>query len=304
MSITGTGLRGTVRLVVVATALGLLTVLGLAPVGTAEDRAAPPPAPAPAAPSAARYAGAETCLACHAEVGETQAKDWHSSRLAHQPGSKNCEECHGPSAAHAEDPNTVHTATDVTRASAERSAAACLRCHEAEHRSLDWRLSEHARAGVTCWSCHSQGGTVHGLTIRRPDRKVCYSCHREQQARFELTSHHPVREGRLTCADCHNPHRRATGASTNRLCVTCHTEQRGPFVFAHGAISGNLTDGCLDCHQPHGSPNGRLLKYSGRGLCLQCHADHALHFVGRTCWTSGCHAQQHGSNTNPLFLGH
>ena len=286
------------RLFISATALVLIAVLGFAPLGTAEDK------PAPAAPAAPAYAGADTCVACHAEVAEQQAKDWHSKSLANRPGSRNCEECHGPSAAHTQDPATVRTNPNVTKLRADKSGLACLRCHEGTHRPMDWKLSDHARANVACWSCHSQGASPHSLTARKPGREVCYSCHREQAATFELTSHHPVREGRLTCADCHNPHKRhQTVADTNKLCASCHAPQRGPFVFAHGAISGNLTEGCLDCHRPHGSPNGKLLKYAGRGVCLQCHADHALHFVGRTCWTSGCHSDLHGSNTSPLLLG-
>ena len=291
------------RLYLIATALVLVAVLGFAPMGTAEDKPATPAAPA-TAETAPGFAGADTCIACHTDVSEMQEKDWHSKLIATGPGSKNCEECHGPSAAHSEDPETVRTCTNVTKVSADKSAAACLRCHEGQHRSVDWKVSDHARANVACWSCHSPGSTPHALTVRKPDANVCYSCHREQRATFEQASHHPVREGRLTCADCHNPHRRhSTVAETNKLCASCHTPQRGPFIFAHGTMSGNLTEGCLDCHRPHGAPNGKLLKYAGRGVCLQCHADHALHFVGRNCWTSGCHADIHGSNTNPLFLG-
>lgn len=289
------------RLFVFVTALVLVAGLGFSPMGTAEDRAATPPACPPAAP---KYAGADTCIACHSEVAEQQDKDWHSKGIATRPGSRNCEECHGPSAAHSEDPGTVRTNTNVTKLPATTSALACLRCHESERRPLEWKLSEHAKANVACWSCHSQGATPHSLTVRKPGPEVCYSCHREQASTFELTSHHPVREGRVTCKDCHKPHqRRLTVAQTNKLCASCHAQQRGPWIFAHGTLSGDLTEGCLDCHRAHGSPNQRLLKYAGRGVCLQCHADHALHFVGRTCYTSGCHTGMHGSNTSPLLLG-
>lgn len=286
--------RGSTRIAVALLVLVLLGVLGLAPVGTAEDAATAPPPPA--------YAGAETCLACHSEVGEKQKQDWHSGLIANQPDSKNCEECHGPSTPHTEDP-TVSTATNVTKAHAAKAGQACLRCHEAHVRPTEWKLSEHARQDVACWDCHSQGASPHAKTLRSPGKEVCYSCHREQAATFELTSHHPVREGRLTCSDCHDAHGRADRTSTSQLCASCHTKQRGPFVFEHGSMTSGLTEGCLDCHRSHGSPNQRLLKYNGRGLCLQCHADHVLHFVGRTCWTSGCHADIHGSNTHPLLLG-
>lgn len=284
---------GILRLLSIVSCLVLLAVLGLAPLGTAEDKV-------PAAPS---YAGAETCLACHSDVGDLQQQDWHAKLLAAKPGSHNCEECHGPSLAHSEDPGTVPTATNVTKAAAAQSAAACLRCHESHIRPAAYKQGEHSRSNVQCWKCHSPSASPHAQTLRSPDRAVCLSCHREQTPTFEMTSHHPVREGRLECSDCHDPHGRSTPRDVNSLCASCHTKQRGPFIFEHGAISGGLTEGCLDCHQPHGSPNPDLLKYNGRGLCLQCHADKTLHFVGRTCWTSGCHSGHHGSNTSPLLLG-
>ena len=252
----------------------------------------------------AKVAGADVCIACHGTVPAAQKENWHARLIAKRPGSSNCEECHGPSSAHTEDPGKVPTFYSVTRAPADRSAQACLTCHQDHLKPALWKSSEHARARVRCWDCHSQGSSPHQLILRRPDEKVCYACHQEQSATFELTSHHPVREGRIGCSDCHKAHEHQSEADEARLCSTCHAPQRGPFIFAHGAISGELTEGCLDCHRAHGSPNERLLKFSGRGLCLQCHADHAMHFVGRTCWASGCHAQVHGSNTSPLLLGH
>lgn len=256
------------------------------------------------APPAPQYAGAETCLACHDQVPGLQKQDWHSQALLRRPGARNCEDCHGASAAHTEDPTTVSTALKVTKAPASQSAKACLSCHTTSTNNLTlWRSTDHARGNVACWDCHSQGGTPHSKMLRKPDQSVCFSCHREQQPTFQFTSHHPVREGRMDCSDCHKPHARQSPRDWEQVCASCHLQQRGPFVFPHGAMSGQLGEGCLDCHQPHGSPNTRLLRYNGRGVCLQCHADHALHFVGRTCWTSGCHSQLHGSNTSPLLLG-
>ena len=284
------------RVLAGAAALIIVALAGLAPAGTAGNAAATKPEP--------QYAGADTCIACHSEVPDHLDKDWHGARVAHQPGTRNCEECHGPSQVHADDPTEVRTTTNVTRARADKSGAACLRCHEGQPRLQGWARSDHARADVACWKCHSAGSKAHVTTTRKPDKQVCYGCHREQQASFELTSHHPVREGRLDCSDCHDPHgRHRPGADSTRQCGACHRAQAGPFVFAHGSMTSALSEGCLDCHAAHGSPNGRLLKYTGRGLCMQCHADKALHFVGRTCWTSGCHAQVHGSNLHPLLLG-
>jgi predicted CXXCH cytochrome family protein len=87
-------------------------------------------------------------------------------------------------------------------------------------------------------------------------------------------------------------------------CVPCHTDKRGPFVFEHDMAT--TADGCLTCHQAHGSPNNKLLKLNGRGLCLQCHSDIALDpaHLSRpgNCWRAGCHADIHGSQESRVFL--
>jgi DmsE family decaheme c-type cytochrome len=134
-----------------------------------------------------------------------------------------------------------------------------------------------------------------------PSSQACLSCHSEQRAEFSLPSHHPVKEGRIECADCRDPHRPVTEKIKLETCTKCHLQQRGPHIYEHGAISGNgLTDACLSCHVPHGSPNQRMLKLTNRGLCLQCHADRATHFPGRNC--ADCHQAVHGSNTSTLLF--
>lgn len=278
-----------------AGALLLLAELGASQVTRAQD-AGKPPGP----PSAA---GADVCIACHKDVPAAQKKDWHSRLVAARRGPSNCEDCHGPSSQHAENPLEVPSHYDLGRAPAGKSAQACFVCHKTKHSSARWRASEHAQANVRCWDCHSNVSSPHSLTSRLPDTDVCYTCHREQRATFELTSHHPVREGRIECYECHDTHRPQSHRDRREVCVSCHGRQRGPFIFPHGAISGGMTEACLDCHQAHGSPNRRLLKFAGRGVCLQCHADKAMHFVGKTCWTSGCHTAVHGSNRSPLLLG-
>ena len=68
------------------------------------------------------------------------------------------------------------------------------------------------------------------------------------------TSHHPVREGKMGCASCHNPHdgnrpKMIKADSVNELCYTCHAEKRGPFLFEHAPVR----EDCVSCHEPHGT---------------------------------------------------
>jgi len=285
---------------------------------TAQTRTPAKSTPAVPAP---KYVGSDTCAQCHQEQLDKLGTHWHgqAQRNAEKQGKGYlCEGCHGPGSQHADDP-TAQSALPLKQTA--KNGTGCLSCHNTKLSPVKWRISEHARGGTTCLACHGQAVPTapaamkekkpainhqgqpidpHGNFTRKPSTDQCLACHGEKRAEMALPSHHPLVEQRLTCTDCHNTHAPMTGKMKNELCVACHVKQRGPFRFAHGAISGHLSDACLDCHRPHGSPNQKLLKFSSRGLCLQCHANKATHFAGRTCWD--CHTGIHGSNSSALFL--
>jgi DmsE family decaheme c-type cytochrome len=92
---------------------------------------------------------------------------------------------------------------------------------------------------------------------------------------MSLPYHHPLREAKMSCEDCHDPHGGPAGnnlrtSNANQLCLTCHSQYRGPFAYQHPPVMEN----CMLCHTPHGSPNTNLLNVSEPALCLQCHAGH------------------------------
>jgi DmsE family decaheme c-type cytochrome len=114
----------------------------------------------------------------------------------------------------------------------------------------------------------------------------------------------PLREGKITCTDCHNPHGSATEAllkanSINDNCYKCHAEKRGPFLFEHAPVREN----CDNCHDPHGSINEYSLKLSRPRLCFECHGFghgqstgiNSPYTMGRSC--QNCHTAIHGSNS-------
>lgn len=128
---------------------------------------------------------------------------------------------------------------------------------------------------------------------------ACLRCHETQRGQMSLPYHHPLREGKMSCADCHDPHGGATGnnlktTNINQLCLSCHSQYRGPFAYQHPPVSEN----CMLCHTPHGSPNTNLLSVSVPALCLQCHAGHhngaGLPLPDRC---TNCHGSIHGTDT-------
>lgn len=226
-------------------------------------------------------------------------------------------------------------------------SAECEQCHDEICR--DFKTADHARLiaqgknglNAGCESCHGpcslhedSGGEVkppYSFTAGRPQPQslsgrfpyssaravetVCYNCHMDVRGQFNLPNHHPVPEGRMSCIDCHSPHKGSIfkGGGTqllslNESCTKCHASQNRVFVFEHEAIR----EGCTTCHQPHGSVNAKLLTERNANLCMKCHfqqiqggavliggVDHTMRLQQGACWSAGCHEAVHGSQVSP-----
>ncbi|MGH7994732.1 MAG: cytochrome c3 family protein [Opitutaceae bacterium] len=206
---------------------------------------------------------------------------------------------------------------------------ACVQCHAATvhsfltatHAKLIARGSNDLNIG--CESCHGPGsahvdsyGAPHTIVNPRNSPEVCFQCHLDKRGEFSLPHSHPVLAGKVSCVDCHDPHRgdvvlgrsASSLASANDTCLRCHILQRGPFVFDHPAVR----EGCTTCHNPHGTTNDKMLIARNATLCLQCHyqaqtasgrilignVDHSSYLNRGTCWSAGCHEAIHGSNVD------
>jgi DmsE family decaheme c-type cytochrome len=227
-------------------------------------------------------------------------------------GKLQCETCHGPASAHVKAGGgrgvgglISFRANDPNRTAKENNAI-CLGCHERGDRTY-WSGSVHETRDLACTTCHTVMKRVsvkfNLKTAFEPD--TCFQCHKDRRAQMYSSSHMPVREGKMVCSDCHNPHGSFTEAllrenSVNDNCYKCHAEKRGPFLFEHTPVREN----CTNCHEAHGSINQSLLKVSMPRLCGECHGGfghgltsgvNAVQTFGRSCLN--CHTQIHGTNS-------
>ena len=275
-------------------------------------------APAVAADLPAGYAGAETCKGCHEEAWQKFSRTKMGRLFLFQARNTReglaCENCHGPGRAHAEAGGGKGVGGMITFAKndptpIEQRNQMCLTCHTKGTRVF-WKGSAHDTRDVACTSCHRvmEDHSPRGQLAKSTEIETCGTCHQQKRAAQLRSSHMPLREGKMSCSSCHNPHGTVTPAllkenSPNDNCFRCHTEKRGPFLWQHAPVVEN----CASCHDPHGSNHERMLKVAKPRLCQQCHIESrhptspygrdtgSLKFMmGSACLN--CHVNIHGSN--------
>src|SRR5262245_38709490 len=123
----------------------------------------------------AKYIGSKECEQCHDKIYRDFATADHARLIAPGPNalSAGCESCHGPASLHSESGGEVKPPNSFTAGRPPGSGFGA-------------RVStENARSVET----------------------VCLQCHTDVRGQFNLPSHHPVPEGRLSCTECHSPHK-------------------------------------------------------------------------------------------------
>ena len=158
-------------------------------------------------------------------------------------------------------------------------------------------------ACVACHDPHPKAEVPKAL-LKKPQMLLCTGCHLQKKAQLLRPGHMPLREGKLECTSCHNPHgttndKMLLQTSVNQNCYTCHAEKRGRFLWEHAPVREN----CLNCHDPHGSINDKMLKVKAPLLCQQCHqtSSHpgpAYPAMSRYAFNQAClhcHVSIHGS---------
>ena len=155
----------------------------------------------------------------------------------------------------------------------------CLKCHEKANQANYLAACTRAATWPAPTATASTPSSRPGPAEDAADPETCFTCHKSERAKSMRTSHHPVREGKMGCASCHNPHdgsrpKMLQADSVNELCYKCHTEKRGPFLFEHAPVR----EDCVSCHEPHGSNHKRLLAQKLPNLCWNCHLTGSGHF--------------------------
>jgi DmsE family decaheme c-type cytochrome len=223
------------------------------------------------------YAGSETCMECHEDYYASYMKNRHAVQADPRTPAAGlgCEACHGPGAAHAESEGEepIRSLKADEDRPAEEKDAACLQCHGNGKQAL-WRGSEHQSRNLSCSSCHNIHNNFPSNLIAGSEAETCAQCHQNIKAQMLRQSHHPLREGKMRCADCHNSHgtvadKLIDAPSVRQKCFECHAHLRGPFLWEHPSV----TEDCLTCHMPHGSIHSELLKAKAPFLCQRCHAN-------------------------------
>jgi DmsE family decaheme c-type cytochrome len=268
-------------------------------------------------PAQGGFIGSAACLDCHDEQTKGYLDTMHgrSTHPRSPAANQGCESCHGPGEKHAEDPSAPGSIRAFLKVSPREASETCMSCHARDQHAL-WDGSSHDARNLSCVTCHS----VHSFKSEQAQLKTvtelqtCATCHRDKIAKLDRSGHMPVREGKMQCSSCHNPHGSTNvrmlrrGDSIAEACTACHVDKRGPFLWEHAPTR----DGCTTCHDPHGSSNERMLVAKPPILCQRCHvmtrhpstiydgaligsgATPSVRIFARSCVT--CHSAIHGSN--------
>jgi DmsE family decaheme c-type cytochrome len=276
-----------------------------------------PPLAASAPAQAADYAGDDTCTTCHDAEGKSLRESLHGKarnpRTPAGTANRACETCHGPGREHAESGGDKTKIRRLTAMAPRDASAICTTCHDRGTHAM-WKSSMHEARNLSCITCHSIHNPKSPTAQLKTETVIatCATCHKMEVAKLQRSGHMPLREGRMDCASCHNPHGSTNtrmlkiGNWVNETCVSCHTEKRGPFLWDHAPVR----EACNTCHDPHGSNNERMLVAKLPMLCQRCHIGtrhpstiydgaqltaRSNRLIGRGC--VNCHAQIHGSNS-------
>jgi hypothetical protein len=223
------------------------------------------------------------CEACHTVTQRgnitTVAGGWENVKDARYRDVQ-CESCHGPGLPHVQNPDAIQPLAPMKVDTG--LTYGCAECHNGVHHPFvqEWRRSGHSVAVATPAA-----------------RAECQQCHRGQQVLeawnvkanyVEKTSSEHLA---ITCAVCHDPHRRDFQHQTRfrvdtprieeHLCARCHNKRAVPDSASSQGLSphspeSELLIGEAGWYPPNSNINpGQILGTHGSTanpkLCTTCH---------------------------------
>ncbi len=158
------------------------------------------------------YAGDETCMECHEEIYESFWENIHGVKGdPRTPAGRSedfvCESCHGPGATHAEEGEGggILWLSAKSSESQDVKNKICLQCHNKGKVAM-WPSSEHETRALSCANCHGVHQKNPKYLAKPTQPEICAECHRKITPQLLRQSHHPIRERKMKCSNCHNSH--------------------------------------------------------------------------------------------------
>jgi predicted CXXCH cytochrome family protein len=264
------------------------------------------------APKSSEFAGSETCALCHTDIATKFASNPHSElALMHGGRGVTCESCHGPGAAHVASGGDPTKILQLPKMSAKQIDTTCLGCHASAH--PNFLRSDHAKAGVSCTSCHS----IHGLApVTIPANPIAPAAGVAKKS-DSLTRLFSAMKPDATITDPlqwtaasttkHGQNPDLLKAPQPQLCFSCHSDVKSAFSqpFHHKVNEGLMK--CTDCHDTHGTFGNTQLRSTAdqNMICTKCHTETRGPFVFEHAAVKsegclGCHSP-HGSQNARLL---
>jgi Cytochrome c554 and c-prime len=193
-----------------------------------------------------RHAGVAACRECHEEQFQEKYGGAHRNI--------NCENCHGPSAAHTADEN-------APKPPRPRERDFCLRCHAydaSRPNGFPQVDPQQHRPGKKCLSCHEAHDPVPPKTP-----ETCGGCHGRIERTKALSAH-----AQVECSACHAVDERhmteprlalPTKPTSREVCGRCHAPDATDPAASKATVdlaTHGRTYVCWECHYAH-LPEGR-----------------------------------------------
>ena len=209
--------------------------------------------------------GPGQCLGCHdfgpdSPVHPVMAGVHGEAISSPNTDQRGCEDCHGPSANHAQAPTQVSPGISFGPRWTNTIAAQdtqCLACHE-DNAAKHWKDALHMLNGLTCVTCHDIHQEQDRVLFEDSQAEVCSVCHKLQKEGMHGLQ--DKLDANPQCTNCHSPHDHES-AVVNML--------------------GNRSEGCRACHDLTGMASSDAISAKAKSYhkvmvqqdrtCLDCH---------------------------------